>query len=311
MRLRSRILLTAGLAVSFDGRGRRRRAGSWRRRHKWKFGKFSKRGHAALKVEVRGAITALDAARSPSPRPRPRRLPVAPGERHRSRPAPRPGPRARLDVRDPGGLRRDRLRRGRHRQAQPAAARTACLTAYQLRAAGKSAVKIVHGPRPRGSAELLASRSRPAARSSRPITPDVHHRRPRHRRRGRHAPHVTCAIGKRTRSFGTISARRHRQDRVQEQERRARRQEDQEEGRRRRIGQIQVEVKPRSSGFGSTQPHRASRAAVLRRRGRDAADRPRRWRLRRGEVHRQPAHPHQDPPRGRQLAASVPISRAR
>jgi hypothetical protein len=56
MRLRSRILLTAGLACLTTGvlaGGALAHGG-----HKSKFAKFSKRGHADLKVEVRGAITA-------------------------------------------------------------------------------------------------------------------------------------------------------------------------------------------------------------------------------------------------------------
>ena len=255
MRLRSRILLTAGLAclsTAMLAGGALAHGGDG---HKGKFGKFSKRGHAALKVEVRGAITALTTrSRSPCSAVWPRRLPRS-----------RPGRRTPAAVARPRSLGTCYIPAGSTVTGFVVGdiVKLSCksadgkLVAYRLRAAGKHLPKAT---RTEATAAVRGFwRGGPGPWRRLGDHPRVHHRRPRHRRRGRHAPERDLRDRQAHPLLRHDLPRRHRQDRVQEQERRR----SSPRGSRRRArqdrpdqGRGQVE-----GGYDSTRPASASRAA--------------------------------------------------
>jgi hypothetical protein len=167
--------------------------------HKSKFGKMSKRGHSALKVEIRGAIkdvtttsiTVTTADVTPSTSPVPLVAPVA---------APAP---IEFTCQFPAGSTVTGFAIGDIVKLNCKSA-NGVLTAYKLRAAGKQATKLIKDRGHRGhrgfSVEVEARGSVVSADQT-TITVD-----PGKAGTTDSLPAVTCAIGKRTRSFGTLVA---------------------------------------------------------------------------------------------------------
>ena len=168
------------------------------------------------------------------------------------------------------------------------------LTAHKLRAAGKQATKLVQDRGHRGhrgfSVEVEARGSVVSADLN-TITVDP----------GTTTDQllpVTCTIGKRTRSFGTLIAGDTVKIECKSKNGVLVAKRVKKKGAL-KIGQIQVKIKAPIASFG------ANNSSISFEGGTSCAvanpallDGPRRRQLRRGEVHRQPAHPHQDPPRG-------------
>lgn len=198
MRLRSRILLTAGVAclsTAMLAGGALAHGGDG---HKSKFGKMSKRGHAALKVEIRGEIKELTTTSitvttadvtPPTTAPVPLLAPVA---------AP---PAIEFTCQFPAGSTVTGFAVGDVVKLNCKSS-NGVLTAYKLRAAGKRATKLVKDRGHRGhhgfSVEVEARGSVVSADQT-TITVDPGTATDS-------LPLVTCTIGKRTRSFGTLVA---------------------------------------------------------------------------------------------------------
>ncbi len=201
MRLRSRILLTAGLAclsTAVVAGGALAHGGH----HKSRFGKFSKRGHADLKVEVRGAITALTADSITVSAAQ--AAPAAPVDSVQLNAVTPVGATTGLDwtcAIPPGsdvtGFAVGNIVKLACRSSN------GVLTAYKLRAVGPPPVKMVkdHGHRSRGFSVELEARGSVVSADLTSITVD-----PGKAGTPDTLPLVTCTIGKRTRSFGTLVA---------------------------------------------------------------------------------------------------------
>jgi hypothetical protein len=203
MRLRSRILLTAGLACLTTGvlaGGALAHGG-----HKSKFAKFSKRGHADLKVEVRGAITAFTPAGPTTPGSvsvsAAQTAPATPGGPiPLAAPVPSPGLDWTCEI--PAGSTVTGFVAGD-------VVKLSCrssegkLVAYRLKAKhrkddGKKMVQD-RGRRGRGFSVEVQARGTIALADQNSITVD-----PGTAGTPDTLPNVTCTIGKRTRSFGTL-----------------------------------------------------------------------------------------------------------
>jgi hypothetical protein len=167
--------------------------------HKSKFGKISKRGHAALKVEIRGAIkeltptsitvTTADVAAPVNP------VPLA---------APVAAPIGiEFTCQFPTGSTVTGFAVGDIVKLNCRSA-NGVLTVYKLRAAGKQAMKLVkdRGHRGhRGFSVEVEARGSVVSADLKTITID-----PGTATAPDSLPQVTCTIGKRTRSFGTLVA---------------------------------------------------------------------------------------------------------
>ncbi len=197
MRLRSRILLTAGLAclsTAAVAGGALAHGGD----HKSKFGKFSKRGHADLKVEVRGAITALTTDSITVSAAQAAQAPVDSVQLNGAPPAAAP---TGLDWTcaipagsDVTGFAKDDIVKLACRSSN------GVLTAYKLRSAGKSAAKLVQdrGHGKRGFSVEVEARGSVVLADQTSITVDP----------GTTTDALlpfTCQIGPRTRSFGVLA----------------------------------------------------------------------------------------------------------
>lgn len=204
MRLRSRILLTAGVAclsTAMLAGGALAHGGDG---HKSKFGKFSKHGHASLKVEVRGAITALDTASiTVSAAQTAPAAPVAPADGAILTAAPvLPDPGLTWTCNIPAGSTVTGFVVGDVVKLTCKSS-DGSLVATRLKAAGKhfSKVQMDHGHRGgRSFGVEVEARGAVSAITPESITVD-----PGTAGVADTLPNVTCAIGKRTRSFGTIS----------------------------------------------------------------------------------------------------------
>ena len=199
MRLRSRILLTAGVAclsTAMLAGGALAHGGDG---HKSKFGKISKRGHAALKVEIRGEIkdltptsitvTTADVT-PPTAAPTPLVAPVA---------AP---PAIEFTCQLPAGSSVTGFAVGDVVKLNCKSS-DGNLVAYRLKAAGKHFSKIQMDRGHHGDKRFGVEVEARGAVSA--VTPDSITVDPGTAGVTDNLPNVTCTIGKRTRSFGTIS----------------------------------------------------------------------------------------------------------